>query len=203
MIAVAESNPAAGIIGSYQLSGSYVLWQGFSYPKALLSGREICRQIFLGGDPSFGFGTPTSLLYRADLVRSSAAFYPNPSPHADTSACFKYLKDSDFAFVYQVLCYERTHDRTQSSKSAETNRYSSAYANDLKEYGPYYLSPKECECRLNAILNQYHEFLAVNIFRFRGKEFWDYHRNRLKELGYPIGFSRLLKAGMTKIIREM
>ena len=134
-----------GIVGSYQLSGSIVKWQGFPYPKAVLPGREICRQIFLGGDPTFGFGTPTSLLYRADLVRKSGAFYPNASPHADTSACFKYLKDSDFGFVYQVLSYERTHGETQTSKSAEINRYASAYLDDLIQYGPSYLSKEEFE----------------------------------------------------------
>ena len=73
--------------------------------------------------PAFGFGSPSSLLYRADGVRDKGGFYPNASAEADTSACFKHLKDSEFGFVYQVLCYERTHEQTQSSKSAQLNRY--------------------------------------------------------------------------------
>ena len=68
-IEVAEANPPVGIIGSYQLSGDYIRWQGFDYPGAVFPGRELCRRIFLGGDPTFGFGTPTSLTYRADLVQ--------------------------------------------------------------------------------------------------------------------------------------
>jgi glycosyltransferase involved in cell wall biosynthesis len=203
MVEVAELHPSAGMVGSYQQSGKSVLWQGFPYPKAILTGRDLCRQIFLDGNPSFGFGTPTSLLYRADLVRNAGQFYPNPSPHADTSACFSVLRDSDFAFVYQVLCWERTHEQRQSSRSAEINRYSSAYLNDVIQYGPSYLTNDEYERLLQKALHHYHEFLAVNLFRSRDKEFWDYHKSRFKELGFPINTSILAKAGMIKIFREM
>jgi glycosyltransferase involved in cell wall biosynthesis len=99
MVRVAEANPIVGIVGSYQLSGSQVRWQGFKYPRSVLSGRELCRQIFLGDDKRFGFGSPTSLLYRADLIRQSEHFYPNASPHADTSACFNCLQTSKQALV--------------------------------------------------------------------------------------------------------
>ena len=203
MIEVAEANPSAGFIGSYQQSGNHVRWQGFPYPRAVMTGREICRQIFLDGNPSFGFGTPTSLLYRADLVRDGGGFYPNSSAEADTSACFKHLKDCDFAFVYQVLCYEKTHEQTQTSKSRELNRYASSYLRDLLEYGPLYLSKEEYELEVNEQLNYYYGFLAASIIRFRGREFWDYHRSRLKELGYPLRTSSLLKAGVTKVFWEI
>ena len=92
MVELAEANPSVGIVGSYQLSGDRVRWQGFRYPRAVLSGVEMCRMIFLGGEKTcgfgspFGFGSPTSLLYRADLVRRNSAFYPNESPHSDSSA---------------------------------------------------------------------------------------------------------------------
>ena len=137
MVELAELHPSAGMVGSYQQSGKSVRWQGFPYPKAILTGRAVCRHIFLDGNPSFGFGTPTSLLYRADLVRKAGEFYPNPSPHADTSACFGVLRDNDFAFVYQVLCWERIHEQTQSSRSGEINRYTSAYLNDVVQVRPF------------------------------------------------------------------
>jgi glycosyltransferase involved in cell wall biosynthesis len=203
MVELAETNPSVGIIASYQLSGDHILWQGFKYPRAVLSGHEICRQIFLGGEQSFGFGSPTSLMYRADLVRSSQAFYPDSSPHADTSACFKHLQNSTFGFVYQVLSYERTHEATQSSKSMELNRYSSAYLNDVVRYGPLYLNKEEFERLLHRHLKEYHRFLAVNLVRSRGKEFWDYHKSRLEELGFPLKKAALLKAAVITALREI
>lgn len=204
LVECAEANPAAGMIGSYQLSGTSIRWQGFSYPKALISGVDLCRQMFLGGDKEFGFGTPTSLLYRADLVRASNAFYPNSSPHADTSACFSALRSSDFGFVYQVLSYERKHRNTQSYRSAQINRYSSACLNDLVHYGPLYLSDKELKQELNAILDDYHRFLAVNwLIGFRDKDFWSYHETRLRELGFPLRRSALVKAALIAVFRKI
>lgn len=203
MVELAEAHPSVGMVGSYQQSGRVIRWQGFPYPKPVIAGRELCRQILLGGDPSFGFGTPTSLLYRADMIRKAGHFYPNASPHADTSACFNVLKDADFGMVYQVLCWERTHEQTQSSKSADMNRYSSAYLNDVIEYGPAYLEKAECERLLRKTLHQYHEFLAVNIFESRGKEFWSYHKSRLRELGYPLNTFVLIKAGVSNFLQEI
>ena len=131
MVDLAEAHPRVGIVGSYQQSGSRVRWQGFEYPLCVFSGREICREMFLGGRQDFGFGSPTSLLYRADLVRNSEMFYPNPSPHSDTSACFRDMLHNDFGFVYEVLSFERTHTATQSYRSLELNRYLSTGLNDI------------------------------------------------------------------------
>lgn len=202
-VACAEANPGVGIVGCYQLSGDHILWQGFKYPTAVYSGRAICRQIFLGGNPAFGFGSPTSILYRADLIRGSAAFYPNSSPHADTSACFEHLRHSSYGFVYEVLCYERTHEATQTSKSLEMNRYASAYLNDLLTYGPVYLDKDEMEWKLKQELRSYHQFLAINYFAgFRNREFWTYHKSRLAELGHPLTRRALLHAAFTAVCQK-
>jgi glycosyltransferase involved in cell wall biosynthesis len=196
MVELAERNPSVGIIGSYQLSGDWVRWQGFKYPRAVLSGRELCREIFLGGNPTFGFGSPTSILYRADLVRDNQGFYPNPSPHSDTSACFNSLRNCAFGFVYQVLSYERIHAQTQTSKSKEIDRYTSAYLSDIITYGPHYLDKEELERCVNKTLKGYHRYLAINYaIGFRGREFWNYHRSRLAELAFPLTRFQLLAAG--------
>jgi glycosyltransferase involved in cell wall biosynthesis len=204
IIEVAEVNPNIGIIGSYQLSGDYIRWQGFDHPGAVIPGRELCRRILLGGDPTFGFGTPTSLTYRADLVRKSKAFYPNPSPHADTSACFKCLSESDFGFVHQVLSYERKHEATQSFASAKIDRYTSAYLSDLQNYGPSYLEPAELDRVIQKTLRRYYNSLAVDFFLgFRGKDFWKYHHDRFAELGYPLSRMLLLKSAVTHLGQEI
>ena len=210
MVDFAEANPCVGVLGAYQLSGSLIKWQGFQYPRAIFPGLEICRhffflpQVFVEDKPIFGFGTPTSLLYRADLVRESGGkFYPNSSPHADTSACFEVLRKSSFGFLYQVLSYERTHAATQSSKSKDLNRYCSAFLNDLQQYGPSYLTKEELEREVNKQLGGYYHFLGITyLIGFRGKEFWSYHESRLEELGYPLKRLVLLKAGLIAILKE-
>ena len=204
VVEFAEANPSVGIVGSYQLSGNSVRWQGFKYPQSVFTGMEICRQIFLGNDKDFGFGSPTSLLYRADLVRSSEAFYPNASPHADTSACFQHLQNSSFGFVYQVLSYERIHEATQTSQSKQLERYLSAVLSDLLHYGPAYLDEREFKQQLQRLLKTYHRYLAVDYFvGFRDKEYWDYHKGRLAELGYPLSRMSLFKAAFIAVLEEV
>ncbi len=203
LVDLAEANPSVGIVGSYQLSGSQVRWQGFQYPRAVFPGREVCRRILLEGNPEFGFGTPTSLLYRADLIRQRSDFYPNPSPHSDSSACFRELRSCDFGFVYQVLSVERTHAGTQSSASANINRYLSAYLDDVRRYGRDYLDEDEFVRTLKDTVTEYDSFLAVNLFQRRSPEFWAYHKGRLKELGYPFSGARLAKVLARKALREV
>lgn len=204
LVDLVESNPSVGIVGSYQLSGDHILWQGFTYPKSVVSGADLCRRIFLSRDKTFGFGTPTSLLYRADMVRRSGEFYPNPSPHADTSACFASLASRDFGFVFEILSFERTHTETQSSTSAEMNRYSSAAIDDVVQYGPLYLNEAELAGQMSSRLKGYHRFLAVNYFAGRrGKEFWAYHEGRLKELGHPLTWFALLQAAVVTVLEEI
>ena len=204
MVEVAEASPSAGIIGSYQLSGDRIRWQGFQYPRAVLPGRELCRQVFLGGDKEFGFGSPTSILYRADLVRDAQEFYPNSSPHADTSACFGRLQYCDFGFVFQVLSFERIHDQTQTSESKAIDRYSSAYLSDLTNYGPYYLSKEELRRHVKKVLNSYRRSLGINyVLGSGGKEYWEYHKGRLEELGFPLTRFQLLKAAAAAALGEI
>lgn len=203
MVEVAEANPSVGFVGAYQLSGTAVRWQGFDYPRAVVPGREMCRRIFLRSGAGFGVGTPTSVMYRADLVRASDEFYPQSAPHSDSSATLQHLQRCDFGFVYQVLSYGRIHAELESLKSARLNRNASAYLHDLIRYGPIYLSQAELDRRLREQLAEYYGFLAVNVFRRRGKQFWDYHEGRLEELGYPVTPSRLLRAAAGKVLSEV
>ncbi len=204
MVELAEANPSVGIVGSYQQSGASVKFQGFRYPASVLSGRQVCREVFFSEKEGFGFGAPTSILYRADLLRKGSDFYPNPSPHADTSACFKELENCDFGFVYQVLSYERIHGETQSSKSAQLNRYLSAWLNDVLQYGPIYLNDQEFARTRDKVLSIYRRFLAIEYFRgSRDEDFWNYHRKRLAELGYPITRLGLFKAAAIMTLQEM
>jgi glycosyltransferase involved in cell wall biosynthesis len=136
MVALGEANPSVGFIGAYQLSGTQVRWQGFEYPRAVIPGLEMRRRIFLGRQAGFGIGTPTSVMYRADLVRAEPDFYPQSAPHSDSSAALKHLQRCDYGFVYDVLSYGRIHAELESLKSARLNRNASAHLHDLLEFGP-------------------------------------------------------------------
>ncbi len=203
MVCVAEANPSVGIVGSYQLSGGgsdgrkwWIKWAEVPYPRPVTPGRDVCRSQLLGGP--YVFGTPTSILYRSDLVRAQESYYPNPTAEADTSACYKYLQQSDFGFVHQVLSYERIHGQAMSAECRSLNSYEPSRLNDLVEYGPIYLTPEELKKRKKESLASYYKFLGVSVLHFREKAFWDYHKRRLRECGHPLSWIRLAGAVVAK-----
>jgi hypothetical protein len=147
------------------------------------------------------FGAPTSLLYRSDLIRSVADFYPSASPHADTEACYEYLDRCDFGFVHQIISFERVHPGQTSEKSRLINYYIAERLRLLVKYGPRYLAPDAFRERLLDLLRNYHQFLAKNLLKGRDAEFWDYHRSQLRNMGYPVT-NGALAAAMVAILAD-
>lgn len=203
MVELAERNPSVGIVGSYQLCGGEDQWfvrnYGVSYYRPVIPGPEICRLHLLGQVSVLG--NPTSTLYRSDLVRSTTDFYPNATAEADRSACFQALLHSDYGFVQQVLSYERLHRNRMTTTSQARNAYLSSAISDCVIYGKSVLTEAELEQRIAALLNEYYLYLAACAFRKQDQDFWQYHRARLGEIGFPFDKKRLLAVIALKVVR--
>lgn len=193
MVELAEKHPSVGIVGAYQLSGGDGVWYvrntGLPYSPSVVPGPEVCRAHLMGALRVFG--NPTSVMYRADLVRSADAFFPNETMEADTSACLRHLRFSDFGFVHQVLAHERIHKVRTSTAALDINSYTPAEIADCQTYGEWYLSRKECEARIGELLDDYYAYLVKSAFKRKGKEFWKYHVGRLQDLGFHLDEKRL------------
>lgn len=202
MVALAEANPSVGVVGSYQLSGGggkwYLRTYGLPYSSIVVSGSEISRAHLLGTLDVLG--DPTSSLYRADLVRRTDSFFPNPTAEADVSAIYECLRVSDFGFVHQVLSFERLHPEQISTTSKRLNAYLSSKIGDVRTYGPYFLTSEQAEKRINDLTNLYYDYLALSAIHFRDLRFWTYHREKLKEIGRPLNSIKLAKAISAKIL---
>jgi hypothetical protein len=84
------------------------------------------------------------------------------------------------------------------------NSYAPAYLNDLLRYGSAFLNEDELQTAIQLSLNGYYRFLAINYFsKSQGTDFWIYHRNRLKELGFPLKRVHLVKALLALILKEI
>jgi glycosyltransferase involved in cell wall biosynthesis len=207
MVRVAETNPSIGVVGSYQLSGGGADWKGWRvrwaelpYPSTILPGRKVCRARLLGGPHVSVFGAPTSIMYRADLVRIKDRFYPNSSPDAPASACYEFLLDTDYGFVHQVLSYERVHPQAISELCRSLNSYKSSHLRDVVTYGPNYLTPEELNKVTHENLTDYYDFLATSVLHSRDKAFWTFHKQKLAELGHPLSYIRLAEAVSLKVL---
>lgn len=202
MVELAEANPSVGLVGSYQLSGGGDKWYvrnfGLPYSTTVVSGREIGRAQLLGTMDILG--DPTCTLYRADLVRSTDSFYPNPTAEADLSACYECLRDTDYGFVHQVLSYERLHLEQVTTTSKSLEAFSTSDFGDLRAYGSIYLEPAEQEKRFNELMGNYYARLAFHAVHFRRGDFWSFQRRRLKEVGLPFSSFRLAKAISARVL---
>jgi hypothetical protein len=143
---------------------------------------------------------PTTLLYRADLIRARQPFFNGTAPSADIDASFEVLQHSDFAFVHQILCFERVHEQSVSSKLIAFNSFLVDRLAFVVSYGSVFLSPQERDHRVKELLSIYYEYLADNTIHFAGREFWSYHRDRLAKLGYPINNARLARAVSIRVL---
>lgn len=199
MVKVAEANPTVGLVSSYRLEGSQVRNNGLLYPSTVVPGREICRGSFLNG--FYVFGSPTSVLIRSDIVRNRKAFYNEWVPHQDEEVSYAILQDTDFGFVHQVLTYSRVHDETITASFCKRfNTFLLGKLIVLVKYGPIYLTKAEYEQCFNQLMGRYYRFLGNSFIHRREKEFWNYHKSILENLGYPLSITRVIKAASLQLI---
>jgi glycosyltransferase involved in cell wall biosynthesis len=193
MVEITEKYPSVGIVGSYRLDGNKVNCNGLSYTRTVISGHEICRSNMLGG--TYVFGSPTTILVRSDCIRNRKSFYNERNFHADKEACFDVLQDYDFGFVHQVLSFTRRHTRSGTTFAKKLNTFFLGELIILKKYGPIYLNEQEYKNMMGKWTKRYYRYFFRNIFLRKGKEkeFWDYYKIGLKELGFPVTPKELFK----------
>jgi glycosyltransferase involved in cell wall biosynthesis len=200
MVELAEAHPSAGIVGCYSIEGPNVLFQGLDYSETVVNGREISRNVMLGTRP-YVLGAPSSLLYRADLVRRTRTFYPwpDPAPHADVSGVYQALLDSDFGFVHQVLSYTRVHVDSQTSKSFKYGRQHHAWMAAVVRFGPELLTPLERKQHLGAVMTRYYAWLiAALVENSFDSEFIESQRAALRLLGFELSAACIVKAALKR-----
>ena len=196
MVALGEAHPSVGLISAYGLRGQEVLWAGLPYPSCVVPGHDVCRQRLLGGP--YIFGTGTSHMLRADLVRRCERFYNESNLHCDSEACFQILQVSDFGFIHQILHYTRApraESYTMLSHRLRTLEAMTLY--ELLNYGPIYLTASEFRSRMRDKLEEYYVTLAESALD--GGAPWDFHRTKLSEFGLTLDrwhFARALLRAM-------
>lgn len=190
MVAAAEAHPSAGLVGSYCLWGDRVVSDGLPVAETFFPGRTIGRLTLL--NRICCFWSPSALLIRSDLIRRRDKFYNEAYLHADDEVLYEILRESDFAFVHQVMSFIRTHaDSVTSREAAPNNTIMLANLDLLTRYGPVYLEPDEHQVHIDKTIHRYYGFLVRSFFDLREKEFWDFQSNTFKKIGYRLKISKL------------
>lgn len=105
MADILDKHSSVGVVASYRLAGKQVLGTGVYPTTVVMSGRDACRLHLLEGICMFG--SPTTVMYRSELVRARPEFFVPAYLHDDTERVFELLAQTDFALVHQVLSYSR------------------------------------------------------------------------------------------------
>jgi glycosyltransferase involved in cell wall biosynthesis len=181
MVEVAERNPSVGIVSAYRLEETKVTLTGLPVAISVVRGREICRSTLLG--PLYLFGSPTSILVRSDLVRARDPFYDRTfcvtedyALSEDQDVCCAILGQSDFGFVHQVLTFTRRPAGSPFSAFVRLGAFLPELTNLVTRYGRVYLTRREYQCRLAALLARYGFFLLTRFPRLADPDFRVYHR---------------------------
>jgi hypothetical protein len=183
MVAVAEENPRVGMVSSYRLDDTRVNCDGLPYPSRVVDGREVCRATLL--EDLFVFGSPTTVMFRADLVRARVPFYSETSLHEDTEACFELLAEHDLGFVHQVLTFTRRQNEslTSARRAIDPQHRLDKLITTVK-FGPRFLDERTYAACLARVEGDYYRFLAFRSLYRTDARFWTYHRDGMETAGY-------------------
>jgi len=181
MVAVAEKYPTTAIVSSYYLTGNAVCGGGVEWPAECIPGKIANRLHLLQG--RFLFGTPTTLLYRADLVRSRQPFYSETSLHEDTELCHEVMADHDLGFVHQVLSFNRVGNSGILTSVESFNWQLLDFYLILRKVGSLSLSEQELADRIRTVRREYRRLLGESAVFQRSDEFWAYHAKGLRTVG--------------------
>ena len=197
LVDVAERHPSVGIVSCYALTTNGIRASGVPPHGQVFSGQSVCRMHLLG---SLILSAPTSVLYRADVIRGRRPFFTTTNPSADIHASFEILQHSDFGFVHQILCFERVHEQSVSSALMTFNSFLVDRLDFVVTHGSSFLSAQERDDRVKELLSIYYEYLADRTIHFAGREFRNYHEDRLAKLGHPISKVRLTGAMSMRVL---
>ncbi len=204
MVAVAKDNPSVVLVGAYRIDGSRLNMVSVPYPQQLVPGAELCRNRLLGRWADV-FGSPTSVMYRADRVRARPEFYRSDNPHADTEVCFELLRDGDYGFVHQVLTYTRRHTGAQTTDARRHGTHSAARIMIARDFGPSFLSPAEQRIALDTQIRYHYQFLGANIARLTDSTFRQQQIALLDKCGLELSWWRVTRSavivGLKKVPR--
>ncbi len=194
MVGFAELHPTVGIVSCQQRRGARLLWAALPESVSCMPGRDACRKVLF--EDAWIFPGQTAALYRADLLKPGAPFFPNDYPHCDLSACFEHLQHADLGVVHEVLAFERVHEGQVSAQIAVYYAGAAAFLDMLLTYGPRYLTPDEFRQRRADVLREYYSTLGRGLLKMRGADFWSFHRRRLGDLGLKLEGTRVAQGAL-------
>ena len=201
MVALAEENPSVGIVSGYTLAGTLVWNTGLPYDLRVLEGADVARRMLLKGE--FYFGSPTSVLFRSQVVREQDTVLLNGGDHEDTMACYEILRTWDFGFVHRMLSYVRTNNPSILAGVRGLDPGLLERHIMVGAFGQDYLKADEYAATLERTRRACLRQLGRLWLRGNRRELWRHYRRELASIGYELRAGTLFGVVVTEILDKI
>jgi glycosyltransferase involved in cell wall biosynthesis len=182
MVRVGEQDEAIGLVSSCYLMGEVACGKGLQTDREIFDGKAICR--YQLRDRVFFMGSPTTVMYRADIVRNRRPFYALNRYHEDTEAAYEILERWKMGFVHEVLSFLRTGNPSIMQARSAYDTYLIDRFITVERYADRFLPPAEAAALKARTRRRYFTFLGESLLRRRKADFWEYHRGGLLTVGW-------------------
>jgi len=198
MVTLADRHPEAGLVTSYFLKGPSRAG-GVDNPEIEIhAGREFCRRKLLNS--GFPIGSPTAVMYRADLVRSRRPFYTVGRFHADTEVVYEILEHHSLGFVPEILSFQRTDNPSILTRTKPFNPLLLDRLLEIEMFVDRFLTAAEARRARAVVRREYFAFMGRSVMQMRERAFWDYHFRGLRTIGWPRPYLRLAGAAVWQAV---
>lgn len=191
MVDVAAREPRVGIVSSLYRKGEAICGEGVPAGTTVLSGRAAARLQLL--EDRFFLGSPTTVMYRSDVVRAREPFYRLGRYHEDTEAGYEILRDHDFGYVHEPLSYLRVDSASQMGQRASFSPHLVDRLIIVECYGRDFLTAAEFAAARDEAWANLCELLGAAVLHRREAAFWRYQRRGLATAGLSIPWGRVAR----------
>lgn len=202
MVEAGMRSPRVGVIGCYRLEGPHISPQDVGNLPPVISGKQIAR-LHMSRQARI-FACPSTMMYRAELIRRRPEFFHARYFHADVSVCYEAMKEWDFAFAQRLLVYTKMHE--QSMTATKANRMGTVALEEAlmtHEFGPQFYDSAELSKVIAQNDAHYYRELARRMTLPGRRERLAHHKKRWNELGFEFRTSGLIKAITTETLAFM
>jgi glycosyltransferase involved in cell wall biosynthesis len=198
MVALADSDPEIGLVGSYWLHGKKLCGEGLSWPTEVVPGKEVRRQHLLAD--FYYLGTPTTLLFRRATLASVSPHFRSDLFFDDVDLCFRVLRHWKFGFIHQVLAFVRDDNKGIFDAFCDFD-YSPAYRYLLAmAYSAEVFDRQGSEEVKQRRRSFYYWLLGIALVDGRSKEYWDFHRQAGRIMGYELRNADLIWPAISVVL---
>jgi glycosyltransferase involved in cell wall biosynthesis len=179
---LAEQDPTIGIVASYWFRGPRVEGSGLGPGRAVATGREAFDMFFVRR--LYIFGTPTTLLFRAEAVREQPQWFRPGIFYDDVEFCTRVLSAWKLGFVHQVLSFVRDDNGGYFSKVRKMDHEPAFRYFLLREHGAKYFNDHELAALNRVAKQEYFGRMGYSLWVVRrGSSYWKFHYTLFRNNG--------------------